>query len=289
MRSPVRRKPAFTLLELIAVSSLVTVGMSLALPGIQKARNQARLTACKNNCKQLGLALHNYHDVYNTLPPGWIVKETTAGAGPGFGWGAAILPFIDQAPLYNQLDFVEPPKVDEKTQTSIPVYLCPEDTAAILNSVRGKYATSNYSACSGDQLLPGSVDLPDPGTAEAKSLSTGLFFHNSSVRFRDVTDGLSNVIMVGEKSVTSAAGIWVGVRTNQNAGDSVTDCNHRSKLNAVIQSYSSLHSGGANFLFGDGAVRFIADTIESKESTDKPNGLYQKLAHKSDGQPVAEF
>jgi prepilin-type processing-associated H-X9-DG protein len=261
----------------------------VSLPGIQKARNQARLTACKNNLKQLGLAMHNYHDTMNTLPPGWVIKETKAEAGPGFGWGTMILPYMDQAALYNQAKFSTPPALDKLTQTSIPTYLCPEDTASALNSVRGKFATSNYSGNSGDQLLPGSIDLPDPGTDAAKKLSTGIFFHNSRVGFRDITDGLSNTILVGEKSVSSAAGIWVGVRSNQNAGDSVTDCNHRSKLNAVIHSFSSLHEGGANFLLCDGSVRFVTNTVESKESADKPEGVYQKLAHKSDGEVISNF
>ncbi|MDB5389335.1 MAG: hypothetical protein JWM11_4981 [Planctomycetaceae bacterium] len=289
MRPPSRKKLGFTLVELVAVTSIVSVGLSLALPGIQKVRNQARLASCKNNLKQLGLALHNYHDVYTRFAPGWIIKQTKADAGPGFGWGTSILPFLDQAPLYSQVNFNEPEKLDAVGQVVIPAYLCPEDTAAPLNSIRGKFAISNYSASSGDQLLPGSVDLPDPGTEAARKLSTGLFFHNSSVGLRDITDGASNVFMIGEKSVKSAAGIWVGVRSNQNAGDSVTDCNHRSKLNSVIDSYSSLHGGGANFLMADGAVRFVADTIDSKESTNKPNGLYQKLAHKSDGQALEEF
>jgi prepilin-type N-terminal cleavage/methylation domain-containing protein/prepilin-type processing-associated H-X9-DG protein len=284
-----RQKLGFTLVELVTVMGLVSVGLSVSLPGIQKARNQARLTACKNNLKQLGLALHNYHDVYNSLPPGWIIKETKADAGPGFGWGTSILPFVDQAALYNQANFSAPPKVDKLTQASLPVYLCPEDTAAALNSVRGKFATSNYSGNSGDQLLPGSVDLPDPGTDAAKKLSTGIFFHNSHVKFRDITDGTSNTIMLGEKSVSSAAGIWMGVRSNQNADDSVTDCNHRSKLNAVIHSFSSLHEGGANFLLVDGSVRFITNTVESKESAEKPVGVYQKLAHKNDGEVIGEF
>jgi prepilin-type processing-associated H-X9-DG protein len=284
-----RQKLGFTLVELVTVRGLVSVGLSVSLPGIQKARNQARLTACKNNLKQLGLAMHNYHDTMNTLPPGWVIKETKAEAGPGFGWGTMILPYMDQAALYNQAKFSTPPALDKLTQTSIPTYLCPEDTAAALNSVRGKFATSNYSGNSGDQLLPGSIDLPDPGTDAAKKLSTGIFFHNSRVGFRDITDGLSNTIMVGEKSVSSAAGIWVGVRSNQNAGDSVTDCNHRSKLNAVIHSFSSLHEGGANFLLCDGSVRFVTNTVESKESADKPEGVYQKLAHKSDGEVISNF
>jgi prepilin-type processing-associated H-X9-DG protein len=284
-----RKKLGFTLVELLTVTSIVTVSMSLLLPGLQQVRNQARLAACKNNIKQLGLAMHNYESTFQTLPPGWVVKDTKASAGPGFGWGPMLLPFMDQAALYNQLNFSKPPAVDQTTQIKLAGYLCPEDTAAALNSVRGKYATSNYSGSSGNQPLPGSVDLPDPGTPAAAKLWTGVLYHNSSVRLRDVTDGTSNTFLLGEKSVTSAAGIWVGVRSNQTADDSVTDCSDGSKLNAVIASFSSLHGGGANFLMVDGAVRFVSNTIDSKPGTDAPNGLYQRLAHKSDGKPLTEF
>lgn len=289
MRVPLRKKQGFTLVELLAVTSIVTVSMSLLLPGLQKIRNQARESACKNNLRQLGLAMHNYHETFSAFPPGWVIKETKANAGPGLGWGVMVLPFLDQAPLYSQLNFSQPPAVDTRTQTKLDVYLCPEDTAAALNSVRGKFATSNYSGSSGHQLLPGSVDLPDPGTDSARMLWTGIFYHNSSVRFRDITDGTSNTFMLGEKSVTSAAGIWVGVRSNQNADDSVTDCNYASKLNAVLHSFSSLHGTGANFLMSDGAVRFVLDTIDSKEGADAPKGLYQRLSHKSDGMALMEF
>lgn len=289
MRVSLRKKLGFTLVELLTVTSIVTVSMSLLLPGLQKVRNQARVAACKNNMKQLGLAMHNYHDTMNTFPPGWVVKETKAAAGPGYGWGAMVLPYMDQAPLYTQLNFSQPPAVDKTTQIKLPGYLCPDDTAAALNSVRGKFATSNYSGNSGDQLLPGSVDLPDPGTPAAKKLWTGILYHNSCVRMRDITDGTSNTFLLGEKSVTSAAGIWIGVRSNQNADDSVTDCNNGSKLNAVIHSFSSLHGGGANFLLVDGSVRFVLDTIDSKEGADAPNGTYQKLAHKSDGTVIGDF
>lgn len=289
MRTASRTRRGFSLVELITVTGVLMVGLSVTLPGIQKARDQARITKCENNLKQLGVALHNYHDTFKKFPPGWIVKDTKANSGPGYGWATMILPFVEQAALYNQLNQMSGPKLDKFTQTSIPGYLCPDDTAAELNSVRGKFATSNYSACSGDQPLPGSVDLPDPGTDAALKLSTGMFFHNSSVSVADVSDGLSNVIMLGERSVTSAAAIWVGVRSNQNAGDSVTDCNHTSRLNAVIHSYSSLHGGGANFLKADGAVGFIADAIDSKPGAGKPVGMYQKLAHKSDGQAVEGY
>lgn len=289
MRVSLRKKFGFTLVELLTVTSIVTVSMSLLLPGLQKVRNQARVAACKNNMKQLGLAMHNYHDTVNAFPPGWVIKETKAAAGSGFGWGAMILPYMDQAPLYTQLNFSLPPAADKSTQTKLPVYLCPDDTAAALNSVRGKFSTSNYSGNAGDQLLPGSVDLPDPGTPAAAKLWTGILYHNSSVRMRDITDGTSNTFMLGEKSITSAAGIWVGVRSNQNADDSVTDCNNGSKVNAVIHSFSSLHGDGANFLLVDGSVKFLLNTIDSKEGANTPNGVYQRLSHKSDGNPIPAF
>lgn len=272
----------FTVVELVVIIAILAVGLALIGPGILEARAQARKYDCKNNLKSIGLALHNYHDANATLPPGWVVKDTRPATGPCFGWGIMLAPYLDEAELYNKANFRAPP--DVKTlifQKRIGRFRCPDDTSEDLNSVRGRFATSNYSGNYGDVALPGSVD--------ASTKASGILYWNSSVRFRDVTDGTSAVFAMGERSIASAAGIWVGVRSNQNAGDSVTACNHQARPNSVIDSFSSRHPGGANFLFLDGAVRFISDDIDSHEGTNPPKGIYQKLAHKSDGAKVDGF
>src|SRR5687768_201165 len=103
MRSSSSRR-AFTLIELLVVIAIIGILVALLLPAVQQAREAARRTQCKNNLKQLGLALHNYHDQHKLLPPGYVSDYTTAGTdtGPGWGWAAMILPQIDQGPLFNR-------------------------------------------------------------------------------------------------------------------------------------------------------------------------------------------
>jgi prepilin-type N-terminal cleavage/methylation domain-containing protein/prepilin-type processing-associated H-X9-DG protein len=285
MRSRSRRfKRGFSLIELLVVIAIVAVLVALLCPAVLEARMQARKTSCKNNLKQLGLALHNYHDVYLSFPPGWVAKDRKAKTGPNFGWGSSILPFLDQAPLFNRIDFDKPvPAPNKMFQTMIPTYQCLDDLEAEINTVRGRYGTSFYSGVHGSVKLPGSVDTPKKGN--------GIFFWNSNVGIKDITDGTSYTFLVGERSIASAAGIWVGTRSNQHENDSVTDCSHESRINTVITAFSSKHKGGANFLFCDGHVQFIREEIDSK-LVDKKNttlGTYQKLSNRNDGEDVGDF
>ena len=284
MRTRTHWNRGFKFVELLVVLAVVAVGIALIAPGILQARTQARADACKNNLKQIGLALHNYHDTFNTLPPGWVARDVKPATGPCFGWQAFLLPFVDHAPLYNQLKFnAAPDAADADLQTRIVHFRCPDDTSEDVNPVRDGFGTSNYSGNYGSVALPGSVD--------AATKSNGIVFWNSKIGFRDVTDGTSNVFAVGERCIASAAGIWMGVRSNQNAGDAVTACNHEARLDTVIDSFSSRHADGAHFLFCDGRVLFISDEIDSQPTANPllPKGVYQKLAHRNDGQPVDGF
>jgi len=279
-----RRSRGFSLVELLAVGAIIGVAMALALPALQRARDEARRNACRNNLKQIALAMHNYHDTFNTLPPGWIAKNTEPETGPCYGWGTFILPFIEEARLYNQINFNVPPDItsSERLQKRIEIYRCPDDTSEDTNPVRDEYGTSTYSCNYGDIALPGSVETPKK--------ANGVFHWNSKVGFRDIPDGTSNTFLVGEKGIGSAAAIWMGVRSNQNASDDVAACNHESRMNTVIDSFSSRHGQGANFALCDGSVRFISEKVDSKPNENGlPKGTYQKLAHKSDGQPVGDF
>ena len=277
-----RRSRGFTLVEFLVVIGIVSIALALGTPGIVQVRAQARANACKNNLKQMALAMHNYHDVFNTLPPGWVAKDVKPATGACFGWGSMLLPYLDQQPLYNKLNFSAPPDSNNANlQTRITQLRCPDDTSEDVNPVRDEFGTSNYSGNYGDVALPGSVN--------ANLKASGILFWNSKVGLRDVTDGTSNTFLVGERCISSAAGIWVGVRSNQNAGDSVTACNHAARLNTVLDSFSSRHAAGAHFVLCDGSVRFVRDDIDSQEGVNPPNGLYQRLANRHDGQVIEGF
>lgn len=289
------KKRGFAVVELLVIVGLIALVMTLLLPAIERARQDVRQVQCRNNLKQLGLALHNYHDVFQTFPPGWVSKEGAPGAGARIGWSTFLLPYMDQAPLYNQINFNGPPHdKDGKPlplfQTLLAGYRCPTDPAPDLNPLRGEYATSNYSGNFGDvpaRLSP--LGLGDfwPGGVVAPMRSRGIFARNSSVRIAHITDGTSNTFLAGERGFASGAGIWVGVTDNAHEDDALTDCSHRSKPNAGWSSYSSRHTGGVHMLMCDGSVRFVLDTVDSRPAPEM--GLFQKVACKNEGQPIGDF
>ena len=289
------KRRGFALIELLVLAGLIAVIMAVLLPAIERARQDARRVQCKNNLKQLGLALHNYHDTFIVFPPGWVSKEGGPGLGARIGWQTSILPFVDQAPMFNQIDFNKPPhQADGKPlktfQTNLTVYRCPVDPATELNPLRGEYATSNYSGNFGDfppRLSPLGLGDAWPGAVDAPMKSRGIFARNSRVGIREITDGTSNTFLAGERGFASGAGIWVGVTDNAHEDDALTDVSHRSRPNAGWSSYSSRHAGGVHMLMCDGAVRFISDIIESKPAPEQ--GTYQKLGCKNDGQVVGDF
>ena len=309
VQAAARRRRGFTLIELLVVTAIVIIGMALAVPAVQQSRAQARQATCKNNLKQHGLALHNYHDTYKTFPPGWNAHVPTAGNSPRFGWQTSILPYMDQFPLFKSIARMNNGKVFEGNmpaadfgplymkqkilQTSIQVYRCPADSTSDTNPMRGDYGTSNYSGNHGNVPLPrwaaGRRTAFWPGQADTPREANGVMYWNSSVGFRDITDGMSNTFLVGERSVTSAAGIWPGVGSNEFENDVVTECSHGSRLNKGPTSFSSGHEGGANFLFGDGRVQFINNDIDSKSLDSDELGTYQRLANRDDRMPVGEY
>ena len=294
--SPSRR--GFTLIELLVVIAIIAVLIALLLPAVQQAREAARRTQCKNNLKQLGVALHNYHDTFGTLPPGWV--GVTNGASDiygmnAWGWGARILPQIDQSPLFNQIDFNS--KMESVANAtvrvkSLPAFICPSDTAPgntwTIQNASGTnlvdLATANYVGVFGVSDIDNCVGAPN-----SPCLGEGTFFQNSNVQFRDFTDGLSNTICVGEHKSRRDAGFnwtstWTGVVTNGN--DAIvrilgtTDHTPNSPENH-IDDFSSYHVGGAHFTMGDGSVRFIGTNIDV--------GVYQHLATRAAGDVVGEF
>ena len=289
-----RTRKGFMLVDLIALSSTIMLVTSLAIPGLQQAREAARRSQCKNNLKMLGLALHNYHDVYLGFAPGWTAHHWNSGNGFRYGWMTSILPFMEYANMYDQLDFHKPNMADERFKTDIPSYHCPSDPSVKLNPLRGNLGLSNYAGNFGDtpppRLISGAYSSHWPGSGKTfHQQYTGIFAANSITRMRDIVDGTSNTIMVAERSIRTGAGIWGGVRGNEFEYDVVVDGSPASKVNQTYGAMSSSHRKGFQVSFCDGSVRFISDEILSaSEPITNPDQMetLQKLMNRQDGRPI---
>ncbi|HMF10656.1 MAG TPA: DUF1559 domain-containing protein [Gemmataceae bacterium] len=228
---------AFTLVELLVVIAIIGILMSLLLPGVQKIRESANRMKCANNLKQIGLALHNYHDTVGQFPPGYVdgnknpLSTPDNDVGPGWSWASFLLPYLEQDNLYKQIKFNVGVGIGVNVQVSqqtLTVFLCPSepnrDTFDIYDSTFttpiATVARGNYLGCNGWLECfngAGGNYAGGSGTdALARPLGTacrGLFFRNSRTTFASVTDGTSNTIFVGERSSNHAPSTWTGAVT----------------------------------------------------------------------------
>ena len=276
-----RHRRAFTLIELLVVIAIIAVLIALLLPAVQQAREAARRSQCINNQKQLGLALHNYHDTFNVLPPGWIGVR---GGAPhmeglnGFAWGSHLLPNLDQGPLYNQINFkasLLDPTNDIARKSVLGVFRCPSDPSTDtwqlgeegnLTNILATLPTANYVGSFGTE---GHEDLciaaPFPAS---QCVGDGVFFHNSRLRFADISDGTSNTILLGEHRSDKKLdwhSTWVGLvpRGEEASARFLGVSDHTPNHPALhIDDFSSWHTGGVHLLFGDGRVRFLTQSVD---------------------------
>lgn len=304
------RKRGFTLIELLVVIAIIAVLIALLLPAVQQAREAARRTQCKNNVKQLGLAMHNYHDTFSYLPIGFM-----NGSGPnftdanqsGYVWLRAILPYIDQANLSNGWDqtsmYNQVAANTNIIRTSIPGMSCPSDTPTKPwnNTPMYNYAV-NLGNTTAQATTPfnGINFLPSP------------FFYSTSTtgkayRFSDIADGLSTCMLVAEvrqgQNGTDLRGLvwygqYVGFTAHNPPNTSVPDrsqggfcvttnaaiqlpCAAIDSANPLMNSSRSRHTGGVHVLLGDGSVRFISSNIDLN--------TWRNLSTMFDSQPLGEF
>ncbi len=219
------------------------IAVALLLPAVQQAREAARRTQSKNNLKQIGLALHNYHDTYNKFPAG--VIEGQKKPEDSLSWYGSLLPYLDQAPLYKELD--QKQKWDDEAnervgQTVIPSFRNPSAKEEKLNG----YAQVDYAGVAGLGKDGPNKKLNDKGA--------GMFAYNRATRVADVTDGLSNTLMVGD--ISKDRGPWL-----QGGKATIRPFVDKPYINGP-DGWGGNHAGGAHFLMGDGAVRFVSQNID---------------------------
>lgn len=314
------KRKAFTLIELLVVIAIIAILIALLLPAVQQAREAARRTQCKNNLKQIGLALHNYHDVHRVFPSGSTRSSRFPTDDSAWGWGVMLLPQIEQTNLFNQLAPNTPESYREALnnpiklpllQQSLPAYRCPSSSAPDQNTERIMDPTG-AAVTVGLSNYVGSMGVRSNGSGK------GVLSGNSKVRLRDITDGTSNTFAVGERAFGDLAGtgfnaasVWSGATDSTNCGGSLpTDCTitlhapTRNQMQTGLElqlntisyeswmPFSSRHTGGAQFTMCDGSVRFISENIDSRVGsvTDATTwGTYQLLSERSDGQVLGEF
>lgn len=307
-----RRRSAFTLIELLVVIAIIAVLIALLLPAVQQAREAARRSQCKNNLKQIGLGLHNYVSSVKVLPPGYIVRSTSGADHLGFGWGTMLLPYLDQSPLYSNINFATYPAA--LPQTLLPGFICPSDTYDGQAQYTSQTSGYNMPGCAmmWTPMCMGTVTSSTPGfaarasyvgnygsTGLAAGMSNGIFGPNVSLGFETVLDGLSNTFLGGERSSKAAAGTvaWAGVSYDINAApptmmtpgstsQASTNGHHvlgqtAELMNGGIYGFSSTHTGGCQMLMGDGAVRFVSTNISV--------AVYQALSTRSGGEVIGDF
>lgn len=309
---------AFTLIELLVVIAIIAVLISLLLPAVQSAREAARKAQCLNNLKQIGLGLHNYHEIHNTFPPGYVSfyrrdsgDEGTAedDIGPGWGWASQILPQLEQRSIHNAINFslTMTYAANETAQLSrISTFLCPSDFTPNKVPVRDETnSTTIYTVGTSNYI--GVYGVGEIG--EAPGRGNGTFFRNSRVGINQITDGSSNTFVVGERShnlsyatwTGRAIGGWLFTTASFEGGTNKFDPEPEESFcmilgpvelseedgmmrtpnypSAHVEDYWSRHPGGVNFVFGDGSVRFVKNTINEH--------VYAALATRNGGEVIS--
>lgn len=319
----IENRNGFTLVELLVVIAIIGILVGLLLPAVQAARESARRIQCTNNLKQIGLGLHNYHDTNRAFPPSYVITPGGGGVngqpdpltrdtGPGWAWGALVLPFLEQRNLQASFNYSRPcwdPQNAAPARTQLPVFLCPSATGTEQpmqvkddnGQALATFARSCYVANAG-QEEPWRYAIDN-----WQGVADGPLYRNSPTRFADVTDGLSNTVFLGEHHPVLSDKTWVGVvpgavvcpqpqfafsgcvvaaaLVNVHSGPCSVEnppVIHppNSPISAACQMYAQ-HPGGCNVMLGDGSVRFVSETINQL--------TWMALSSRAKGEAVGEY
>ncbi len=283
------RRGGFTLIELLVVIAIIGLLVGLLLPAIQAARESARRTSCVNNLRQIGVALQNYESASRSLPSGYISNFTADGTdtGPGWGWAALLLSQLEETAIRGRIDFTRPiedPANAAIRTTLVSTYLCPSDNIVPTWPAYNEVGTIDPANKICDVASANYVGMF--GNAEPGIDGSGLFFRNSHVRFREITDGTSHTIAVGERSHLLGEATWLGSLTDallapgpgDNDGIGTFEVEHGSTMvlgqsgehkspgdpTGETDMFYSRHSGGVNFVFADAHVAFLTPEMDPK-------------------------
>jgi prepilin-type N-terminal cleavage/methylation domain-containing protein len=288
-------RPGFTLIELLVVITIIAILIALLLPAVQAAREAARRAKCGNSLKQIGLALHLYHDTHRCFPSGWRGYNSAGQPDPlgepGWGWAACILPFVEQESMSaNLIHFdrsLTAPENQIVREMPLPLFRCPSDiegsekTFTWVPDEGGNEVTlarANYIGVFGVDDIHKAHNIP----AGQQCRSDGVFFHNSAVTCADITDGLSNTFVVGERTSVLGYSTWVGAPAGDPCAIGLILGSASYPPNSAaedVHNFSSRHPAGTHFLAGDGSVHLISQYIDEKS--------YHALCTRAGDEPVS--
>jgi prepilin-type N-terminal cleavage/methylation domain-containing protein/prepilin-type processing-associated H-X9-DG protein len=291
-------RAGFSLVELLVVIAIIVLLMAMLLPAIQKVREAANLLSCKNNLKQIGIAMHHYHNDYGAFPVGYYdpTPWPLFDNGPGWGWASFLLPYMEEDNLYMRIKFkldVGDPANSGPCQVFLKSFYCPTDeqigTFTVTDGGAKSWvlAQASYVACNGNDGVDDFTTPPHTGA-----------FIRGTVGFKaaEIQDGLSNTLFVGDRTIKLSYATWIGGPTGAlnpflqepgNFGAEVTlllchagDTGPNTIGVFDADSTASPHGRGVPFLFGDGSVHFIGNNIEI--------AIWMALATRSGGEAVTD-